>query len=159
MKEFFDKAFNVYNKGWALLTAGKPDNYNTMTISWGGLGTIWNKDVVTVYVRPNRYTYGFIEANDYFTVSFYNDRYKKDLGILGTLSGKDGDKVAKTSLTPINADESVTFKQAKLTLLCKKIYRQDMILDNVPKDAKEKFYTDEPMHTMYIGQVVKIIEG
>ena len=158
MKKFFDEVFKVYNKDWALLTAGTVDNYNTMTISWGGLGTIWNKDVVTVYVRPNRYTYGFMEKNEYFTVSFYSDEYKKDLGVLGTLSGRDGDKVAKTKLTPVAAEGSTTFRQAKATLLCRKIYSQDMAVENMPQEAVEKFYTEEPAHRMYIGEVVGIIE-
>ena len=158
MKEFIDKAFNVYNKEWALVTAGPVDNFNTMTISWGGLGTIWNKDVATVYVKPIRYTHSFLEANDYFTVSFYDEKYRNDLGLLGTLSGRDGDKVAKTQLTPVTAGESTTFAQAKLTLLCRKIYRQDLITDTMPQDAIDKYYIDEAPHTMFIGEVVEIIE-
>lgn len=158
MKKFMDKAFAVYNKEWALVTAGPVDNYNTMTISWGGLGTLWNKDVVTVYVKPVRYTHSFMDANDYFTVSFYDQEHRKALGILGTESGRDGDKVAKAGFTAVKAGESTTFSQAKLTLLCKKIYRQDMITDTMPQYAIDTYYTDEAPHTMFIGEVIDIIE-
>ena len=69
--------FKKFNKDWALLTAGDKNKYNTMTISWGTLGILWNKEVVTVFVRKSRYTHEFIENNEYFTVSFYSDEYKK----------------------------------------------------------------------------------
>ena len=70
-----------FDKEWALLTAGDSSKFNTMTISWGGFGTLWHKPVITVYVRKNRYTHEFMENNEYFTVSFYDSEYKKDLGI------------------------------------------------------------------------------
>ena len=158
MKNFINKSFKVFDKEWALVTAGTSDNFNTMTISWGGLGTIWNKPVATVYVKPIRYTHSFLDSNEYFTVSFYDEKYRKDLGVLGTLSGRDGDKVAKTALTPVTVGESISFKEAKMTLLCKKIYRQDLITDTMPQEAIDKYYIDEAPHTMFIGEVVDIIE-
>lgn len=148
----------VFNQDWALVTAGNKDSFNTMTISWGGIGTIWNKPVVTVYVKPIRYTYQFLENNDYFTVSFYAKEYKKDLGILGSKSGRDLDKVALTSLTPEEVEESMTFKEAKITLLCKKIYTQDLDTSNMPEDVIKTYYETEAAHRMYIGEVVRIIE-
>ncbi len=157
MKEFLNKSFSVYNKEWALVTAGTMDDYNTMTISWGGLGTLWNKDVVTVYIKPVRHTHSYMDKNDYFTVSFYDAEYKKDLGTLGTLSGRDGDKVAKTNLIPVAVENGVTFKQAKVTLLCKKIYRQDMITDTMPRYAVDNYYTDEAPHTIFMGEVVAVL--
>ena len=158
MKDFITKSFNIFDKEWALVTAGNLDNYNTMTISWGGLGTLWNSPVVTVYVKPIRHTHSFLDTNEYFTVSFFDEKYKKDLGVLGTLSGRDGDKVAKTSLTPVSVGDSISFKEAKLTLLCKKIYRQDLDKSFMPDFAVEKYYTDEAEHTMYVGEVIDIIE-
>lgn len=158
MNDFMKKAFRVYDKEWALVTAGTMGNFNTMTISWGGLGTLWNKPVATVYVKPIRHTHSFLDSNEYFTVSFFDEKYKKDLGVLGTLSGRDGDKVAKTSLTPVSVGNSISFKEAKITLLCKKIYRQDLITDTMPQEAIDKYYIDEAPHTMFIGEVIDIIE-
>ena len=158
MNDFMKKAFRVYDKEWALVTAGNMGNFNTMTISWGGLGTLWNKPVATVYVKPIRHTHSFLDSNEYFTVSFYGEEYRKDLAVLGTLSGRDGDKVAKTSLTPVSVGNSISFKEAKITLLCKKIYRQDLITDTMPQEAIDKYYIDEAPHTMFIGEVIDIIE-
>jgi len=149
--------FNVFHTDWALLTAGKPENYNTMTISWGGLGTLWSKSVATVYVRPCRHTYQYMESNDYFTVSFFTDAYKSDLKLLGTRSGRDGDKVALTALTPVSAGESTTFAQAKRTLLCKKLYAQDLDASAIPDDILQVQYGTETPHRMYIGEVVSIL--
>ncbi len=158
MKDITVSPFNVYDKDWALLTAGVPDQFNTMTISWGGMGTLWGKPVVTVYVRHSRYTYEFMEEGEYFTVSFYDEDYRKDLEILGEKSGRDGDKVALTSLEPEKCGETVTFKQAKRTLLCRKIYEQDLDFEAIPSDIRMKLYSTEAMHTMFIGEVIDIIE-
>lgn len=149
--------FSAFEKDWALLTAGTPEHFNTMTISWGGLGTLWGKSVATVYVRPSRYTWQFMENSDYFTVSFYPEACRKALTTLGTLSGRDGDKVAKTDLTPVPAGECVTFAQAHTTVLCRKLYAQDMEPAALDTQLREKIYGDEPLHRMYIGEVIKIL--
>ena len=149
--------FNTFHKDWALLTAGDLTDYNTMTVSWGGLGTLWNKRVATVYVRPCRHTYSYMEKSEYFTVSFYPEEYRKDLSTLGTLSGRDGDKVAKTSLTAVAAGDGVTFVQAKRTLLCRKLYAQDMDPNAIDQAIMASSYRSEPVHRMYIGEVVQIL--
>ena len=159
MANFNVDIFSCFRKEWALLTAGNESNYNTMTISWGGLGTIWGKDVATVYVRPNRYTYDFVENNDYFTISFFPQEYHADLVTLGTKSGRDGDKVALTKLTPKPLEKAMTFEQASVTLLCRKLYWQDLLTERMPQDAQETFYHSEPAHRMYIAEVLEIMEG
>ena len=69
--------FSEFDQVWALVTAGTPDNFNTMTISWGGMGTLWGRPVATVYIRTSRYTHEFVDANEYFTISFYPEEYKR----------------------------------------------------------------------------------
>ena len=151
--------FSYFNEKWALLTAGTEDAYNTMTISWGGMGTLWSKPVVTVYVKPIRYTWQFMENNGYFTVSFYPEEYRKDLAVLGSESGRDGDKVAKTRLTPVPVEHGMTFREAEITLVCRKIYAQDLVRDRMPADVIEKIYAKEEPHKMFIGEVVDIIRN
>lgn len=156
MDEKCNDILNLFSKKWALVTAGKEGHYNTMTIGWGTLGTLWSKPICSVYVKPIRYTYDFLEQYDYFTVSFYDEEYKKDLTVLGTLSGRDEDKVAKTRLTPVYDDYGVTFKEALCTIVCKKIYYQDLDVSVMGKDVVEKYYVTEEPHRMYIGEVVEI---
>ncbi len=155
--EFTTEVFNQFGQKWALVTAGTEESFNTMTISWGGLGTIWNKPAATIYVRESRYTHEFMENNDYFTVSFYPDQYKKILGALGSKSGREMDKMAASGLTAVKAGESMTFKEAEVTLVCRKIYKQRLIEESIPEDALKTYYPQGDIHDMYIGEVVEIL--
>ena len=91
--EFQTEIFSLFGEKWALLTAGTKDSFNSMTIGWGGMGTLWGKPVITVYVKPTRYTYKFMNDSDYFTVSFYPEENRKALAVMSSKSGRDCDKV------------------------------------------------------------------
>lgn len=141
----------------ALLTVGDEKKYNTMTVSWGGVGELWGKDVVFVFVRPQRYTKEFIEKNDLFTLSFYNKEYNDALVFCGRNSGRDVDKAAKTGLTPLFTDATTTFKQAKLTMVCKKIAKQDFDPKGFLDESIMKNYPQNDFHTTYVGEIVKVL--
>lgn len=108
IKELNINPYNLFGSNWALLAAGNSKtNYNTMTIAWGQIGSLWSKKgkggtlpIISVYVRPQRYTKVFMDKEEYFSVSFFDDSYKKTLSYLGSHSGKDEDKVSKVGLTP-----------------------------------------------------------
>ena len=155
--EFKIDAFTQFDKKWALLCAGSREHHNAMTISWGGLGTLWSRPVATVYVKPIRYTYQFMEESEYFTVSFYPEEYRSALSLMGSRSGRDCDKDAAAGLTPKEVAGTVTFEEAEVTLLCKKIYRQDLDPQNMPQDVVRSYYVTEEPHRMYIGEVVDIL--
>ncbi len=155
--EFNTEIFSQFDKKWALLTAGDLNDFNTMTVSWGGLGTIWNKPVATVYVRKSRLTHEYMDKNEYFTVSYYPEECRKILGVLGSKSGRDMDKIHNSGLTAVKAGESVSFKEAEVTLVCKKLFMQEIDIDKMPKDVAETMYPTRDAHDMYIGEVVEII--
>ena len=155
--EFNTNIFEQYDKKWALLTAGDKDKFNTMTISWGGLGTLWNKPVATVYVRTSRYTNEFMKDNDYFTVSFYPEEYKKTLGVLGSKSGRDMDKVHESGLTPKEVENGITFAESEVTLVCRKLISQRLEPENMIPEIAKQFYENEAQHDMYVGEVVAIL--
>lgn len=155
--KFDEGVFDLFDKKWALVTAGSMDDHNTMTISWGGLGTLWSVPVATVYIKPVRYTHEFMDRNDYFTLSFFGEQHKKALGLLGSRSGRDCDKVALSGLTPYAVNEkAVGFKEAETVVVCRKLYKQDLDLDRIPDFAKETYYKTEAPHTMYVGEVVEV---
>lgn len=154
--EFNTNIFEQYAKKWALLTAGDKDKFNTMTISWGGLGTLWNKPVATVYIRTSRYTNEFMKDNDYFTVSFYPDECKKVLGVLGSKSGRDMDKIHESGLTPKEVENGITFAEAEVTLVCRKLICQRLEPENMIPEIAKQFYENEAEHDMYVGEVVFI---
>ena len=150
--------FSQFDKKWALLTAGTKDNFNSMTISWGGMGTLWGKPVVTSYVRTSRYTHEFMDNNDYFTISFYGEEMKQILGVFGSKSGRDIDKMHYDGLTAEEVEGTVTFAEAEVTLVCKKLFMQPLAEENMSSDIVDAFYKNDAPHDMYIGEVVKIIE-
>ena len=118
--------FTKIGKEWMLVTAGNEEGHNTMTASWGGVGVMWGKNVVSVYIRPQRYTKEFVDANDTFTLSFYDETYKKALSICGSKSGRDCDKEKEAGLTPYYVDGTTAFEEADMILVCRKQYHQDM---------------------------------
>ncbi len=153
-KELNQNPFSMFHNDWALVTAGTIDNYNTMTVSWGGVGILWNKDVATIYIRPQRYTYEFIEKNDLFTISILPEEYKNALTFCGKFSGRDYDKAKETGISPIEADGLVTFNEARLVLVCKKLYHSDINPEHFYDNEIEKHYPLKDYHRMYIGEIV-----
>ena len=151
-------AYDEFSGSWALVSAGTLDDHNSMTVSWGGVGSLWGKAVATVYIRPNRHTCGYFEANEYFTISFYPEEYKKALGIMGSRSGRSCDKDALSGLCPVPCGKTVTYKQARRTLLCRKLYAQDLDPSQFPPEVADRFYGTEPAHRMYIGEIIEIRE-
>lgn len=155
--------FRMFNKDWALVSAGDLDDFDTCTIGWGSLGDIWGginkgRPIVTVYVNPTRYTNDYLMNNEYFTVSFYDEKYRDDLLLLGTKSKRDIDKVALSCLTPEQFGRSVTFRQAKYTFLCKKIYTHQFMKENMHEDYQHIYNDRFPPHFEYIGEIIDVIK-
>ncbi|MBQ7386306.1 MAG: flavin reductase [Ruminococcus sp.] len=156
IKELEFSPFEKIGKQWMLITAGNKEAFNTMTASWGGLGVLWNKNVAFTFIRPSRYTFEFCEKEEYFTLTFFSEEYRKALSFCGTKSGRDVDKCKETGLTPVFDAEAPYFEEAELVLVCKKLYAQDMDKVCVVDDAVLTNYgEDEPMHRMYVGEIVK----
>ncbi len=149
--------FTKLKDEWALLSAGNTEKANTMTVSWGGLGVLWSKNVVTVYVRDHRYTYEFCEKEDYFSLSFPGEGAKKDLGYLGSKSGRDEDKLAKTSLTMSYCDSIPYIEQSELVFICKKLYHTDLDPSNFYDEEIETNYPEKDYHRVYIGEIIKVL--
>lgn len=154
-------SFNPFEKigrEWMLLTGGNAGNFNTMTASWGQLGVLWNKNVLTCYVRPNRYTYEFIENGEYFTASFFSEDYRKALSYCGSHSGRDCDKVKETGLTPAEIDNCMTFAEAEMVFVCRKLYTYDMQESGFVTDDEipEKFFSTDPYHRAYISEITAV---
>ncbi len=141
---------------WALLTSGNISDWNTMTVSWGMVGELWGKDVAECFVRPQRYTYGYMEKNDMFTLSFFDGGYKKELGICGSKSGSDTDKAKETGFVPIEADGAVTFEQAKVVIVLKKIAVSDINPDGFLDESIMQNYANGDFHKIFIGEIEKV---
>ena len=159
-KEITDNYIKLIGEKWMLVTAGDPAGFNMMTASWGGAGFLWNKPVVFVFIRPQRHTFGFIEKNDEFTLSFFEEQYRPALTVCGSVSGRDTDKVEASGLTPCKTEEgNVSFKEARLVLECRKLYAEflnpDAFIDlKILKDV----YSGKDYHKVYVAEIVNAWE-
>lgn len=147
---------------WMLITASDDKGkFNTMTASWGGIGSMWGRSVAFILVRNERYTYQFLEKGSYFTLTFYDNKYRPQLkNVFGTKSGRDTDKVKESGFTPVDTGKGMAYQEAKLIICCKKIYGDKMAEENVvPELAKEwNFNGSKSYHKIYFGEIVAVWE-
>ena len=155
-KNFIDEIKNSN----AILTAGdKTNGVNGMTVSWGGIGELWGLDVIFVFVRKSRYTHESIEKSDSVTLSFLNDEYKNAKLLFGNKSGRDINK-------PLEAGVHLTYdpdyngyylKEASYVFKTKKLYSIDIPYDKLPDNIKDRYYSNNDMHTMYICEIKQFL--
>ena len=145
---------------WMLISAGNSEKANMMTASWGLTGELWFRDVAVCFIRPQRYTLRFVEQNDTFALCFFGTEQKQALSFCGSKSGRDYDKIKETGLTPVYADGTVYFEQAKLVLICKKIAVSDVDPDKITdKSILERCYPEKDYHKLFVGEIVKVLEN
>jgi len=147
---------------WMLITAGdgkEKGQYNTMTASWGGLGSMWGFQVSFIMVRNQRYTYQFLEKSKYYTLTFYDNKYRPQLQkIFGTKSGRDSDKVKESGFHPIDTGYGMAYSEANLIICCRKIYGDKMAEENaIPELSKEWYFNgSKDYHKIYFGEIVAV---
>ncbi len=153
-----ESIFKLLDQDWMLVCAGTPGNYNMMTASWGTCGILWNKPIATAYIRPQRYTYEFVEKHDIFTLNFFDESFRKTLNLLGTESGRDMDKMKVDGLDALPSTQgSVYFKQARIALECRKIYCDDIKPENFLDKGIHNMYPEKDYHRFYIGEIIHAI--
>lgn len=150
--------FTMIDREWMLITAGTKEKCNTMTASWGALGELWGSYVSMIFLRPNRYTLEFVEKEDRYSLCVFDEAYRKALNYCGSRSGRDGDKIAAAGLTPLFDEAAPYFGEAKLVLICRKLYGQK--LDPacfIDKAADARCYPEKDYHKMFVGAVEKVL--
>lgn len=159
-EEFERSPFRLIGKEWLLITAPdhtKVSGANAMTASWGNMGILWNKPVATVFVRPQRYTYGLCEANERFSLCVLPEEHRSVLKICGTKSGKGLDKLAECALDCIDVDEVKVIGQSKIAMICKKLYADDLKKECFIDKDQIKHYPTDDFHRFYILEIEKIL--
>jgi flavin reductase (DIM6/NTAB) family NADH-FMN oxidoreductase RutF len=157
-KEFQKEAIKLIGDDWMLVTAGTLSSFNMMTANWGGLGWLWNKPVAFIFVRPQRYTHQFTERENYFTLTFFEEKHRDILKLLGTKSGRDIDKMKTPGLTPFATTAgTVAFSEASIIMECKKLYAAPLQgISFTDMALAERIYPHNDFHTLYIGEIVNI---
>lgn len=150
-----------------LITTKSGEKVNTMSISWGTLGIEWNRPIFTTFVRESRFTKKLLDENGEFTVNiFIKDFDKHIIGVCGTKSGRDMDKIKDLNLTLVEPSvvNVPAIKELPLTLECKVVYKQKQDENAIPIEIKEKNYPEnvsgefyganKDYHTAYYGEIV-----
>ena len=153
--------FDKISKQWMLITAGESSGEcNTMTASWGGVGIMWGKPGGNGLYPSQRYTKEFVDKNEYFTLSFLPEAYRKALNVCGSVSGRDvEDKWQEAGLHPVEIDGTTAVEEAEEIFVCRKLYAQDMVPECFTDggECDEKWYPDKDYHTMYMAEIVKVL--
>ncbi len=148
--EELENVCRLFDKDWALLTAGEEEQVNTMTVSWGGMGVLWGKPVVFCFVRPQRHTFTLTERHERLSLSFLPEQYRPALRLCGTKSGRDINKFDAAGLTPAFAEDTPYVAEARLVLLCRKLYADDLKQSCFLDPALLDNYKAGDFHRMYI---------
>ncbi|MDP4180523.1 MAG: flavin reductase [Bacillota bacterium] len=157
-EDISENVFKLIGEDWTLITAGTLEKHNTMTASWGGFGVLWGKKVAFIFVRPQRYTYEFLEKQNNFTLSFFGQEYRDVLKLCGSKSGRDINKVAEAGITPIGEmPGKVYFKESRLVIITKKLYFQDINPENFLDPEIAKNYPGKDYHRLYIGEIENVL--
>ncbi|MDZ7294248.1 MAG: flavin reductase [candidate division KSB1 bacterium] len=154
------RVFDLWTNRWLVLTAGdfRAGHYNAMTVAWGSFGQMWEKPFVQVVVRPSRYTYGFMERYPTFTLCAFPEEYRPALQLLGSMSGRDGDKIAAAGLTP-QASQVVAapcFVEAELVIECRKMYWDDLAPEHFGDAEIASLYPRGDYHRVYFGEILAV---
>ena len=151
-------AIKMISKEWMLVTAGTETDFNMLTASWGGLGELYNKPVAICFIRPDRYTFNYIDNGDTFTLSFYSEDFREVLNYCGSASGRNEDKVKGSRLTPLMLPDNkgIAFRQAKLIIECRKLVSMPITADAIEQPDVKAERTKYPLHKMFIGEIIAV---
>lgn len=165
VEDYSFNPFNMIGKEWMLVMAEKEESdtatsANALTASWGGVGVLWNKNVSYIFIRDSRYTKEFIDQSKYYSLSFFDHKkYAEMLGYMGSVSGRDEDKIKKTGLTVAHYEGVPYFEEASTVMICRKLYRQPINEEGFLVDGiAQMCYADHDFHEMYVGEIQEILK-
>jgi len=150
-------AINLIGKEWMLIGAADGDGANAMTASWGTVGVLWNKPVCICFIRPQRYTFGLAEKNDRLSFSFFGKERRDALAYCGKFSGRDGDKLKAAGLDYEMIDGTPVFNDARLTLICRKLYADDLKENKFIDENMLANYAAKDYHRFYVCEIEKVL--
>lgn len=157
--ELQENPFTLFQQKWALVSAGTKEKCNTMTVSWGGVGVFWNKNVATIYIRPQRYTKEFIDAQETFSISVLPEDYRKALQYCGAHSGRETqDKFEAAGLTKAFDGDTPYVEEAEMVFVCRKLCEGDIDPATFSDGEYDgMFYPEKDYHRYYIAEILKVM--
>lgn len=148
----------MHRTGLLLVSADAAGKPNVMTIGWATLGIVWGKPILTVFVRPSRFTYPLMEVTGDFTVNVPAPGMEEAVQYCGMASGRDRDKFADMGLTatPSRQVKSPIIEQCLLHYECKVVHKHDVDPQTLAADILTNSYPRGDFHRVYYGEVVAV---
>jgi flavin reductase (DIM6/NTAB) family NADH-FMN oxidoreductase RutF len=144
--------------GVLLVTGKKNEKKNIMTIGWIELGYVWKGPVISVLIRPSRYTYKMLDEYDEFSINILSDDYKKEIAFCGASSGSYCDKFKETGLHPVYSGENsaISIKEADLVIECKTLYKNDIDPKNLSDIILARYYSNQDYHRIITASILGV---
>lgn len=155
-----ENPIRMFSRDWALVAAGNPDKFNALTVAWGALGTAWGNGLplAIVFVSPDRHTHGFLERERSYSINVLPSQYRKEMGYMGSHSGRDEDKIAASGLEYSFTDHATpVFTQSRLLIECRKIYSHTLDrsqFGDVLRNVYEGHLRGVAPHTVFYGEII-----
>jgi flavin reductase (DIM6/NTAB) family NADH-FMN oxidoreductase RutF len=154
-----NETLNKLDGDGILLVAGDPPN--PMTIGWTTIGHIWNKQIMTVLVRPGRYTFSLMESVKDFSVCVLPDQFRKELHICGTKSGRD---INKTEACNFNIEkcikaESFFITESTIHFECHIVHKNFLNPATLDPAIIKRHYPVKDFHMVYYGEILGIFRN
>jgi flavin reductase (DIM6/NTAB) family NADH-FMN oxidoreductase RutF len=143
-------------KTGAFLSVQTGDDVSVMTIAWASFGCIWGKSIMTIVVRPTRYTFDIIERAKDFSVSIPSNDMARELELCGTVSGNACDKLKRCNLEtmPAKKVDSCVIAVPGIHIECKIVYKSAINPEMMLEEYKQ-IYPKKDYHTMYYGEILE----
>ena len=154
------RSYRAWRREWFLLTAGDyaAGEYNCMTTAWGAIGSMWDRPLAAVAVKPTRHTFAFLERYPTFTLCHFPRSFQKKLLYLGSKSGRDLNKIADSGLTPIASSRVAApgYAEADLVLECETVYSDDYKPERFKREALRDSLRSERPHRIFFGEILAV---
>lgn len=161
--EIQGNSIDLIGNQWMLVTAGNAQSFNTMTAAWGALGMAWSHPAAFIMIRESRYTYEFLQREQAYTLSFFDEEYRSALRICGTQTGRTEDKVKNAGLTPITTPSGlVAFSEARMVIECRNMYQNQLDTEHLtptyqmPIVQGTHYDTDPTRHQLFISEITNV---
>lgn len=150
--------FTKFGKEWALVSVSSKEIDNAMTISWGGMGVLWGKNVLFVFLRDSRFTKELIDKNEFFSLTFLDETYRDALSYCGSHSGKDENKIKNAGLSVAKKFDIPYIDEGNLVFLCRKLSATRITNESfISPEIEKTWYKDGDMHTMYVAEIMEVL--
>ena len=144
---------------WGILTGVSDEGFNSMTVSWGSIGVMWNRPCVFAFVRPQRHTYKFMEGGEFFSLAIMNKDIHDRMTVFGRASGRDVDKYAVSGFTAAEHEGVYFPEEADMVFICRKISAGDVKPEWFVDDKIDSAnYPNRDYHRMFIGEIITTLK-